>query len=948
MADAGTHSAGGDGIPLRILFFEDEAADIELALLTLRAAGFLVVADVVATLPEITQRVRAQAYDVILSDYRMPSATGMDAFAVVRARDADVPFILLTGSLGDEKAVECVKQGVADYVLKDHLARLPIAVRRALEEKRLRHARAAAEDALRRSAAGYRSLIDSASFAIFRLSATQDRFLAVNPSLAEVLGYAAAQDLLQLVLSRDVYVNPNATREILQAGEKLGQITAADTEWRRRDGSRVAVRLSGRFLRDAADGAFFEMVAEDVTARRRSEERVAQLNRLYSMLTHVNQAIVRLRDRDELLREICRIAVEEGHFDMAWVGRGDAQGLHIQPVVQWGMDDGCLKTFFAPGADEAAGHGPAGTSLRTGRHAICFDTTKGVDFPTCCVQAIGRGYRSIGGFPLSVQNVPVGVLVLYATSGFFDEETVALLDELAADVSFALEGMHQAELGQRAVDELNQFFTVSLDLLCIGDLEGRLHRLNPAWEKTLGFTPAELQSMTFTDLVHPDDLNHAHAALCRLRAGTEVTDVEIRFRSKAGAYRWLMCNATPAPQACLVFVAACDITDRKALEMQLVQQNTALEQQNQRVEAANRMKSEFLANMSHELRSPLNGIIGFTELLYDQRVGRVSARQKDLLGRVLSSSRHLLQLINDVLDVAKVEAGRLEFRPERVLLPKLVQEVTGTLARITAEKQIDLSTEIDPAIGQVVADPARLKQVLYNYLSNALKFTSEKGRVAVRVNAEGPGEFRLEVTDNGIGIAVEDLPRLFVEFQQLDAGTAKRFPGTGLGLAFTKRIVEAQGGRVGVESEPGSGARFFAILPTAPRQPGASRPSPQVLVIEGERIDRHLLAGLLERAGCVVQPASTGAEALSLCSRQAFDLVTLDWFLPDANGSEVLDRMRKLPQHRQTPVIAISRIEGQSPAGFAGVQEFIPKPVDGQVLLAALERSGVVVETAGV
>jgi PAS domain S-box-containing protein len=703
------------------------------------------------------------------------------------------------------------------------------------------------------------------------------------------------------------------------------------------------VRLSGRFLRDPADGACFEMVAEDVTARLRSEERIAQLNRLYSMLKQVNQAIVRLREREDLFREICRISVEEGHFEMAWIGLLDPENQRIRPVMHWGRDEGYLSTLLVSSADEPGGQGPAGRSVRTGRHAICVDTANDPDFALWREEALRRGYLSVGGFPLYMQNHPIGALVLYATAGFFDEETVALLDELAADVSFALEGMHSTDLRRRAVDELNQFFNLSLDLLCIADRQGRIRRLNRAWENTLGFTRRELESMPVAELVHPDDREAALATVRSLRSGAKITNVEIRFRSKAGSYRWLMCNATPVQQDDLLFVAACDITDRKALEVQQLEQNRALEEQNQRVEAANRMKSEFIANMSHELRSPLNGIIGFTELLYDQRIGGISPRQKDLLGRILSSSRHLLLLINDVLDLAKVEAGRLEFRAERTQLQKLIQEVVESQAKVAADKQIQLSTEIDPELGEVVTDPARLKQVLYNYLSNALKFTRENGAVTVCVQAEGAAEFRLEVRDNGVGIAEEDIPRLFVEFQQLDAGTAKRFPGTGLGLAFTKRIVEAQGGRVGVESQPGLGSAFFAVLPRSPVQPERSLPSPHVLVVEDERIERLLLTGLLQRAGCIVQTASTGAEAVRLCSRQTFDLVTLDWFLPDATGSEVLARLRKLPRHGTTPVIGITMLEEAAECG--ALTEFIRKPIDLEALMGALRRSGVPVRT---
>ena len=247
-------------------------------------------------------------------------------------------------------------------------------------------------------------------------------------------------------------------------------------------------------------------------------------------------------------------------------------------------------------------------------------------------------------------------------------------------------------------------------------------------------------------------------------------------------------------------------------EEQLRQRNQELEEQNRRVEAASRAKTEFLANMSHELRSPLNGIIGFSELVHDGRLGPVGDRQKECVGRILGSARHLLRLINDMLDLAKIEAGKLTFQPERVSISRLVAEACDSLAALAGEKRIHLDYQIYPQI-EAEVDPARFKQILYNYLSNAIKFTPEEGRVTVRVKAEGSEEFRIEVTDSGIGISNEEMAELFTDFHQLDSGKAKRFQGTGLGLALTRHVVEAQGGRVGVRSVLGEGSTFFAVLP---------------------------------------------------------------------------------------------------------------------------------------
>ncbi len=240
-------------------------------------------------------------------------------------------------------------------------------------------------------------------------------------------------------------------------------------------------------------------------------------------------------------------------------------------------------------------------------------------------------------------------------------------------------------------------------------------------------------------------------------------------------------------------------------------QNRQLAEQYRRVQQANRLKSEFLANMSHELRTPLNAIIGFSELLHDGKAGAISARQKEYLADSLDNARHLLGLINDVLDLAKVESGTMSFNPESVDMAELVHEAEQAVEASVVRKHIDLRTEIEATVAAPMLDRARLKQVLFNYLSNAVKFTAEGGRVVIRLRTDGE-QLVIEVEDSGIGINKEDLPRLFTQFQQLDGSSSKKYPGTGLGLAITRQVVEAQGGTVGVKSTPGRGSTFYARL----------------------------------------------------------------------------------------------------------------------------------------
>jgi signal transduction histidine kinase len=400
-------------------------------------------------------------------------------------------------------------------------------------------------------------------------------------------------------------------------------------------------------------------------------------------------------------------------------------------------------------------------------------------------------------------------------------------------------------------------------------------------------------------------------------------------------------------------LAQINITDlRERLRADEIRRRSAeLEAQNRRIQEASRLKSEFLANMSHELRTPLNAIIGFAELLHDGQVDPSSPTHKEFLGDILSSGRHLLQLINDVLDLAKVEAGKLEFRPESVEAVRLVGEVIAILRTTAAHKQIRLETEIDPEITELTIDPARLKQVAYNYLSNALKFTPYGGSVTLRVKADGEDRFRLEVQDTGIGISPDDLGRLFVEFQQLEAGAAKRHQGTGLGLALTRRLVEAQGGSVGVQSTVGEGSTFHACLlrhaialprtrtPVvfAPTHAGACA----VLVVEDDVRDQAQLATALGDAGYAVDIASTGAEAIARWRTRNYAAATIDLLLPDMSGLELLAALRGESTNLDTPIIVVTVVpDARLVAGFT-VHDILHKPLDRDSLLASLARAGV-------
>ena len=364
---------------------------------------------------------------------------------------------------------------------------------------------------------------------------------------------------------------------------------------------------------------------------------------------------------------------------------------------------------------------------------------------------------------------------------------------------------------------------------------------------------------------------------------------------------------------------------------------------------ANRHKSIFLANMSHELRTPLNSILGFSELLRDDDTGRFDATTGHrFLDQIHTSGQHLLELINDILDLSKVEAGQLELHPERVDLADSVGLVLSTVEPLAKTKSISIESELFPDL-HLVADPIKLKQMLLNLVSNAIKFTPNGGLVSIRTR-QVDSWIEIAVTDTGIGIAGTDLHRLFTEFQQLDAGHGRQQEGTGLGLALTKRFAELHGGEVKVESVQAKGSTFTLRMPVEAKRPivlaideiprigPADADRPLILVVEDNPEAAEILARHLDAGGFRMSIARSGLEAVAMARDLVPVAITLDILLPGIDGWEVLNRLKADELTRNIPVVVVSVIDNPALGRALGALDYFVKPVDRSALLSRLGR----------
>jgi PAS domain S-box-containing protein len=476
----------------------------------------------------------------------------------------------------------------------------------------------------------------------------------------------------------------------------------------------------------------------------------------------------------------------------------------------------------------------------------------------------------------------------------------------------------------------------SQDVICTIDEEGRFLSVNAACEALWGYTAKELAGRPYLALVHIEDRAKTAAAAKDLLAGGKVADFVNRYIRKDGSVVDVLWSASWSAEDGIMFCVAHDVTERERIEK-------ALREAKEEADRANHAKSDFLSRMSHELRTPLNSILGFGQLLDRQSP---TETQRPRIRYILSAGRHLLNLINEVLDISRIEAGTLQLSVEPVCLEEAIGEALDLMRPLAAERTITLATNctLDTAT-YVLADRQRLKQVLINLLSNAVKYTAVKGCVTVSFAESGKDLTRISVRDTGAGIPVDKLARLFTPFDRLGAEQSA-VEGTGLGLALCQRLVHAMNGSIGVNSTLGSGSNFWLDLPHAKsplqtlsvtRAPSAAEQqvaeeSRRILYIEDNFSNVTLVDQMLaERPALELMTAMQGRVGLELARQHAPDLILLDLHLPDMPGWQVLAQLKADQLTRGIPVIIISA-DATSPQIkrllSAGARAYLTKPID--------------------
>jgi PAS domain S-box-containing protein len=727
----------------------------------------------------------------------------------------------------------------------------------------------------------------------------------------------------------------------------------------RKDGSRLPAVVSVTALRDEAETIIgYLLIGTDNTARKKAEEALLEAGALQSAI--FNSA------------NFSSIATDAaGVIQIFNVGAERMLGYAAAEVVNR-ITPAAISDSQEIVARAKALSVEVGTPITPGFEALVFKASRGIEdiYELTYIRKDGSRFPAV--VSVTALRDAQGAIIGYLLIGTDNTARKQVENE-------------RMRLDQRVRDQ--HFYTRSLiesniDALMTTDPRGIITDVNKQTEALTGCTRDELIGAPFRNYF--TDPDHAEAGINRVLAEGKVTNYELTARARDGKLTVVSYNATTFHDRDRrlqgVFAAARDVTELKRIEH-------ALQQKNAELEDASRMKSEFLANMSHELRTPLNAIIGFSEILRDGLVGAMSDKQRTFTGDILRSGQHLLSLINDILDLSKVEAGKMLLDLDPVEVSSLFVNSLTIVREKAATRHIRLALETEDGLGSMMVDARKVKQIVYNLLSNAVKFTADGGQVTLRAakvpracvgqleDANGSGrafmpsentfaEFlEISVTDTGIGIAAEDLEHLFKPFSQIDSGLARKFEGTGLGLAMVKLLADLHGGSVAVESETGAGSRFTVWLPlrrmekdgaAAASSAPVAAPSPMpgsdartALVVDDDLTSAGLIRIQLEAEGFTVLRAASTEEGLHLAARQPLSLITLDIALPKMDGWDFLTRIKKVPALRHVPVVIISILPDFTKGFALGAAAVMQKPVTRKELYDSLAQLGLFVPADG-
>ncbi len=962
--------------PLRILILEDRPSDAELMEFELKEAGFTFISKRVMTEDAFLRELKEFCPDLILSDYDLPQYTGFLALAEAKSKCPDIPFILVTGAIGEDRAIEILTHGAKDYVMKSRLHRLVPAVQRALAEAEEHKARKQAEEhlhqahrtlekqvekrtaelqaeiaerkkmeeSLRESEQRYRELVESSPDAV--VVQRNGRFLFVNPAALKLCGAESIEQLQKKTVLDMIHPDDRAAIAMsMKQGQDGHSLPLTETRLVRLDGQVVPVEAVGgtvyyqgkraiqTIIRDVTERRLvdeklreseerfkvitsstpdhllvqdrelryslvvnpqlglteqdmigktdYDILSKDdadkltkikrhvletgssvrlemplislegkqqffdgsyiptfntegkingligyfrnVTERKRTEERIAKLTRLYAALSRVNETIIRARDVESLYHEVCRIVSEEGAFPLVWIGQVSRE--QVVPMAWYGPASDYVKKIKVETKGEL-GQGPTGTSIRENR-AVINDDFETNPAASPWREPAGRyGFRASAAFPLRRRGRATASLTLYALEpGVFDTEQVGLLESLSADISYALDTLDHEQLRVRAEDalreseqRLSQIIDFAPDATFAINKEGEVIAWNRAIEEMTGVQSSDILGKGNYEYSLPL-YGERRPMLIDLAFSSE-DEIKNKYHFVKKKENILIAEADAKPRGSIrvlwgkasllhdnegnitgAIESIRDITERKQAEEELKRRTAQLEELNKELES-------FSYSVSHDLRAPLRAIDGYARMILKKQGNKFDKDTLSKFNVIRNSTQMMGQLIDDLLAFSRL--GRQHMSITKLDINAIVRDAWKELQVINPDRSMRLTVKNTPA---GYGDRALIKQVCINLLSNAVKFTKHRDDAHIEVGGRTDGDENVYfVRDNGVGFDMAYYDKLFGVFQRLHS--SEDFEGTGVGLATVQRIIHRHGGRVWAEGKVDYGACFYFSLQT--------------------------------------------------------------------------------------------------------------------------------------
>jgi two-component system sensor histidine kinase/response regulator len=955
-------------MPIKILLVEDNPADAELIQHMLaqasredaQASSFgLECADLLSTALE---RLAAGGIDAVLLDLSLPDSQGLMAFTKVHTQAAHTPVIVLSGMDDEALAVEAVRQGAQDYLVKGHVDGFSLAraIRHAVERKQAESQRETALEALRKERDFTFAVLDTLSALVIVLD-SEGRIVRFNHACEEMTGYSGDEAIGKyiwdlLLLPEDVEPIKVVFRSLLTgvlSNQHENYLVAEDGERRLIAWSNTAIRdQQGRVEYIIGTGV-------DITRRRQAEQELrqasqevekqnARLKALYRMGQAVNSTLEPDSILDRLTDEAMRVT--RATHGQVLVVRDESHCFERRSLRGFSPEEAQLARTLPLTLDQGV----------NGRAYMTHQTVRIDD-----VQTEPDYFRVIPAtraelvVPIIHDGQVLANLDLQSPEvGAFRDADLGYLNALADQVAIGLTNARAFYAVEQSGRDWEATFNAMQDPVALLDRNYRIVRANQAFVSTANMVNGRLSGaveqapgetlLGGVGCSQPKcplsrTMETGEAAKCLHEHGGRLFDVQT-------IPVWEGDRRESGQVAHMVYMMR-DITEAMRAEEEL-------EKAKEIAEAATRAKSEFLANMSHEIRTPMNVIIGMTSLALKTDL---VTEQRDYLNAVRNSSESLLGLLNDILDFSKIEAGRLELEETSLKLQEVLEQTADVVAQRAAEKGLELIFHIHPEVPAYLrGDPLRLRQVLVNLVGNAIKFT-EQGEIVVQISLSAEEDDMVEllcsIADTGIGIPADKLAVIFDSFSQADGSTTRRYGGTGLGLAISKQLVRMMGGSIWVESQVGQGSTFYftALLKREPN-PQESAPVASVsiqdwraLVIDDNSHNRHILHAALRSFGCRPEMARDGAEGLWMLERaletgDPFELVLLDVQMPGMDGFEALRVIRQTPQLQSMVVIMLTSVDSLGKVANCpelGWSAYLTKPVkQSQLFDTILEAIG--------